>query len=330
MIETKCKQCGDTFLVKPSVLKRGRGKFCSVACYSAWRAANAKGTTKIPATCLQCGEEFLGKRCSVLSGRKKFCSKECMAEWMSKNMSGINSPNYKSQIASCPVCGEKFSRAPWEVRDGRHKYCSRECFNQWQSENRSGKNHPNWGGDDEKRECVICGERFTVRPSSEQKTCGSQECMDASRKPKISGENHYAWVGGPEERECEWCGSPFFIHPGVSQRFCSQKCYGSWRSKYMSGKNSPLWKPDKQPRDYPPEFSKPLKRKIRRRDGYKCAICRLYGNHVHHLDYTRTNNDETNLLTLCPSCHGVANFNRDYWQLVLSHLLSCRLSLPAT
>lgn len=282
----------------------------------------------ITVSCQWCGKEFNVSPHRLKSGRGKFCSRKCAGKNLSATKSGVNSPISKSVVAECPICGREFLRAPWHIKDGRKKYCSKKCFNQWQSENRSGENHPNWGGDDEERECVICGGRFAVRPFSEQRTCGSQECIDELRISKISGENHYAWAGGPDERSCEWCGESFYVDPGSPQRYCSQKCYGAWRSEYMSGRNSPSYNPNKEDREYPPEFNKRLKKKIRRRDGYKCAICRLYGHDVHHIDYDKFNCGKSNLITLCSSCHGTTNANRDYWQPALSRLLSCRLSVP--
>lgn len=47
-----------------------------------------------------------------------------------------------------------------------------------------------------------------------------------------------------------------------------------------------------------------IKRDIRRRDEDKCRICaKDYYLHVHHIDHDHTNNKESNLVTLCESCH---------------------------
>lgn len=59
---------------------------------------------------------------------------------------------------------------------------------------------------------------------------------------------------------------------------------------------------------YPPEFSEALKRRIKRRDGYKCRKCDRSSSpdrrlEVHHTDHNRRNNDESNLVTLCQPCH---------------------------
>lgn len=326
-----CEYCGGEYEVKAS--RAPKSRFCSKECLHRWRSENLRGEnspiwSRVTLVCEQCEEEFLASKYRAESGRTRFCSKECLGKWISENMSGKNSPNYKSEKVDCPICGMEFSRAPWEVKDGRGLFCSEECYGVWRSENVRGENHPGWQGDDEERECAVCGEPFTVRPHSNQKTCGSKECMDTLRIPKISGENHYNWQGGPEMRECEWCGDEFEISPGIPQRFCSSKCYGGWISKYRSGENSPSFNPDKEDRIYPPEFSPRLKRKIRKRDGYRCAVCRLYGHEVHHIDYCKDNCDENNLITLCKHCHPTTNANRDYWQPTFTVLLTSRLTIP--
>lgn len=39
-------------------------------------------------------------------------------------------------------------------------------------------------------------------------------------------------------------------------------------------------------------------------DNHCCRICdKDYDLHVHHIDYERTNNSYSNLVTLCSSCH---------------------------
>lgn len=47
-----------------------------------------------------------------------------------------------------------------------------------------------------------------------------------------------------------------------------------------------------------------IRKNILDRDNYACRICsKDYGLHVHHIDYGRTNNKESNLVTLCKWCH---------------------------
>lgn len=59
------------------------------------------------------------------------------------------------------------------------------------------------------------------------------------------------------------------------------------------------------PSQYPPEFSYELRLQIRRRDKFKCQICGVHqkGLSVHHIDCNKFNNQTSNLVSLCRSCH---------------------------
>lgn len=47
-----------------------------------------------------------------------------------------------------------------------------------------------------------------------------------------------------------------------------------------------------------------IRKTIIKRDNGCCRICgREHDLHVHHIDYNRLNNADTNLVTLCQSCH---------------------------
>ena len=61
-------------------------------------------------------------------------------------------------------------------------------------------------------------------------------------------------------------------------------------------------------------FTVSLKDSIKNRDGHVCIECDDNSLiHVHHIDYDKTNNCPSNLISLCRTCHGRTNFNRDYW-----------------
>lgn len=70
------------------------------------------------------------------------------------------------------------------------------------------------------------------------------------------------------------------------------------------------------------EFNNELREEVRRRDRYRCQFCgtpqveceeKLL---VHHLDYDKKNSDPVNLVSLCRSCHGRTNANREHWMAV--------------
>lgn len=53
-----------------------------------------------------------------------------------------------------------------------------------------------------------------------------------------------------------------------------------------------------------------LLKSIRERDGYKCVVCGApqaefsKALHIHHIDEDRNHSDPSNLVSLCPDCHG--------------------------
>jgi hypothetical protein len=57
--------------------------------------------------------------------------------------------------------------------------------------------------------------------------------------------------------------------------------------------------------DYGPDWTAELRESIYQRDGYRCRVCGTdQGSlQVHHIDRDRSNNEKTNLLTLCAACH---------------------------
>ena len=94
-------------------------------------------------------------------------------------------------------------------------------------------------------------------------------------------------------------------------------------SDRMSGENNPAWRGGHYI-FYPPEFSKRLRLKIKDRDKHKCSLCEnsLDILHVHHIDYNKCNNNFSNLITLCPTCHIRTNFNRMHWENRLKRLIN--------
>lgn len=81
----------------------------------------------------------------------------------------------------------------------------------------------------------------------------------------------------------------------------------------VSGKNHHNWKGGKSFELYGLEWTDLLKHSIRTRDCFVCQICKKNGWIVHHIDYNKFNNNPSNLITLCRSCHQKTNFHREYW-----------------
>lgn len=74
-----------------------------------------------------------------------------------------------------------------------------------------------------------------------------------------------------------------------------------------AGANNRWWRGGVSQGGYPQAFTKPLKKRIKIRDGYICQCC--YSGYesasldVHHIDRDIENNSEENLITVCKSCH---------------------------
>jgi len=63
---------------------------------------------------------------------------------------------------------------------------------------------------------------------------------------------------------------------------------------------------------YPPFWRSHIAPVVRFLDNYTCVLCRqrMAGLHVHHVDKDTTNNNLTNLVSLCPKCHRKAENNQ--------------------
>jgi hypothetical protein len=89
------------------------------------------------------------------------------------------------------------------------------------------------------------------------------------------------------------------------------------------GENHPNWLGGISNGEYPFDFSKSLKNKIKNRDNFHCKICDKKTNKlaIHHIDYNKQNTNEENLISLCYKCHSITNYNRNEWELFLSNII---------
>ena len=92
-----------------------------------------------------------------------------------------------------------------------------------------------------------------------------------------------------------------------------------WASGDFDGENSPNWQGGRSFEPYPLGWTKTFKEQIRYRDGYRCQLCGIpevecnQRLHIHHIDYNKENINDNNLVSLCNSCHGKTQGNRNYW-----------------
>ena len=94
--------------------------------------------------------------------------------------------------------------------------------------------------------------------------------------------------------------------------------------KKQIGEKSPNWNNGSSILLYLSEFNKELKQFILERDNYTCQCFDCEHTsiklHIHHIDYDKQNNNQSNLITLCAKCHGKTNGKnkRQYYYRILS------------
>ena len=95
----------------------------------------------------------------------------------------------------------------------------------------------------------------------------------------------------------------------------------------VSGENNPFWNGGSSFEPYCFEFTEWLKEEIKERDNHQCKNPDCWKTNkklvVHHIDYDKKNCSTDNLITLCNSCNGRANSNREYWQSLYMSLTNC-------
>jgi len=151
---------------------------------------------------------------------------------------------------------------------------------------------------------------------------------DAFRARLLNGSNNPNWKGGRVKQVCKMCGCNFKVYPSRPPTgkgvFCSKECLAEWQSIHYAGEGGPQWLGGKSFEPYPPTFNVRFKKMIRFRDGNKCAVCRMPGRCVHHINYVKGDTVPGNCITLCRRCHGATNVNREYWERELSALAVIR------
>lgn len=110
MTRCQCAECGRSFVLPASVVRRGRGKYCSQACYHKSREAEWAEIV-----CERCGRRRRVRKIYVERGQYRFCSEDCRRNRKS---------TLDSRTKVCLTCGTTFSVS--SKRDSR-KHCSLEC-----------------------------------------------------------------------------------------------------------------------------------------------------------------------------------------------------------
>lgn len=217
-----------------------------------------------------------------------FCSWSCRSKANPKARKGINK--------ICEYCGMSFYVS--NCRKDTSRFCSHSCRSKKLMG--IGENARFWNGGDITFTCIVCKKETTRKRGNTSGTyqfCSTQ-CHDIYRQKRVDG-------------TCANCGKTFTIQKSRAHRgkreYCSLACYFS----YAVGEKSAQWRGGNK--EYPPAFSHQFKQAIRERDNFTCAICKEYGDNIHHINYVKDDTTPENCITLCRSCHCKTNFNREYW-----------------
>jgi len=308
----KCGNCGEEFYAVPGNIKKGYAKFCSAKC------RDFANRNSVDRTCEQCGKVFSVSQSRLAAGRGHFCSSVC----------SVGSRKTKVRRI-CKTCSSEFYAKPSQIERRGALFCSAGCFQEWRRlYGAKGADHPLYRR--MTRTCKQCGATFIVKRDV-VKTGGGIFCSVGCSH--VWRRLNYA--RGPDdprfkkvEKTCETCGVLFLVGFSESERgkgrFCSHKCRGVWQSVAAIGANNGNWRGGTSFEPYPTTWRRSFKCTIRERDNYTCAICKLEGKDVHHINYVKKETILENCITLCKPCHGTTNGNRNYWQVTLSQIMDAR------
>ena len=133
-------------------------------------------------------------------------------------------------------------------------------------------------------------------------------------------------------------GLPGHKHTEESKRKISEAITGRKHTKearekmsaWQQGKNHPNWKGGISYEPYCIKFTWKLKEQIREKYNRKCFLCNKTEKEsknklsIHHVDYNKNQGCEEHdwkLIPLCGSCHSKTNYNRNYWENLITDVL---------
>jgi len=199
----------------------------------------------------------------------------------------------------CLVCGQSFKVKPSHF--DKRKTCSKQCF----YKSREKPKH--------ERPCAHCGKLMSQYPSR----AGHNRGVVCSKKCQYERNKKILKAATLVECTCLCCQKAFTISPSIpvskkgAGKYCSRKC----RDVHRVGANHPMYINGRGQEHRGPNWQA-QKRAARVRDNFTCQHCGATNDtvlHVHHIipyrlfsNYFEANKLD-NLVTLCPSCHRIAD-----------------------
>lgn len=199
----------------------------------------------------------------------------------------------KAFRATCGKCGSNFpcTEKRAEVSKSGKVYCSRVCSDAARRFLA-------------RKRCEVCGAEI-ARRSEKHRFC-SNRC----RSQVMRGPAHPRWNPDRVRRwACLRCKSLVVSKVQANGVYCSKRCADAAHAERMEGPGNSNYVHGRSHFPYPLEFVK-AGRAVRKREGRACFLCgtteKAAGRQlsVHHVDYDKGNNALSNLVGLCPSCHG--------------------------
>jgi len=191
--------------------------------------------------------------------------------------------------------------------------------------------HPRWNGGPIETICETCGKKFLIEKYKHTKGIRrfcSKDCYTVYQQQNIveislktrekMSESRKKYI---EKNGCYFTGKKHDLETiELISRNRTGKCMGE---------EHPHWNNGSSFEPYGIEFNDELREQIRERDGYVCQNqeCEItqeelgYVLSVHHIDYDKKNNEETNLISLCNSCHAYTNYDRDVWKIYFENII---------
>lgn len=220
-------------------------------------------------SCPECSKEFEIKNSLIRRAENNFCSKSCSGSFIMKEYWKENNTRVDRMCGNC----ERPLKVPLhKTLKFKNSFCDKKCHNEFSKKTTSNKGENHWKYSSIETLCYVCKEKHIRTPSKmfERNYC-SKECMAIDYQDRMIGLNN-----------------PNFVHGGNIY-------YG------------PNWKE--------------ISLSIRERDNFTCQRCLLQTNEkgqldVHHIvrlflfneNYDEANK-ESNLVTLCKSCHNIVEYN---------------------
>lgn len=164
---------------------------------------------------------------------------------------------------------------------------------------------------------------------------GTKRCQSCAAKKQFKNpKNHQNYIDGRTNKKYYCLDCKKLISRYDVKRCCHCNCIylhkiGKLNSKgknnpmngiHRYGKKAPAYIHGRCYLPYPIEWLE-MRIKIRNKFDNRCIICNKKAKHVHHIDYSKINCKENNLVLLCSNCHSKTNGNRDYWFAYFKYLL---------